>query len=1002
MRAKKPFVMRVRLTGTSWATLALSGALVLSACTGGISGSGTATSGALGVVGFTVGGTVSGLTGQNLMLQNNGSDTLAVKANGSFTFNALLLPGNSYNVVVTGQPASPTQTCAVTNGSGTISSSNVSSISVVCVDKTGTLDTIGGTVTGDLGTGLVLQINGGETVTVSKNGTYQFPTALPAGLPYSVTVLSPPIGPYQNCSIVNASGTTGASNVNDVAVTCVTNNNPTYTVGGNITGLSSAHATAVLQNNGRNNISMSADGPFTFSLPIPSGSFYNVTSSSVTGPVSLTCAFSNANGLVGNANVTDVSIDCVPVSNVTLTPVSVTVAGLVGSGLVLQDNGADNLSITANGTFGFAVALPSGSAYNVTVLTQPTDPSQTCTVLYGSGTVSAGVAITVSVTCTTNDFTLGGTVTGLAGTGLSLYEDEYTAVTITGNGPFVFPLTFASGTEYQVDIGTQPTGPSQTCTLTNATGTVGAANVTNVQVTCTTNTYSIGGTVSGYAPPEVGLQLEDNGGAALAITASGNFTFPAQVASGATYNVTVSSQPVVPAGPAPTCTVANGTGTVGAANVTNVAVTCTVGTGPPKGDWTWQSGSNTDDGDGVYGTQGTAAAGNVPGARYGASSFVDSASNLWLFGGFLWNGSFMNDLWEYSPATGLWTWQAGSQNPMSLGSYGTEGTPAATNEPPSRDYAVTWSVNGSFYLFGGEAYAGDLNDLWYYNPSTGYWTWIAGSSSTNQNGVYESGGSPGARYGATSWTTQSDGSATLWLFGGQGYDDEGDFGLENDLWAYNGEEWFFVVGSETVNSLPSYGVQGQGNVENVPGARSGAVSWVDTSGNLWLFGGNGYDSQGNLGPLNDLWEYNTSTGDWIWWSGSTLEGAAGVYGTQGTAASTNTPGARQQAFTWVDSAGNLWLFGGTAGYADDYNDLWEYSPSTNLWTWMGGSNTTNVVGVYGTEGVPSTTNIPGARDSGITWVDSNGNFWLFGGEGFVSADPLYPAPLNDLWEYAPP
>ena len=52
-----------------------------------------------------------------------------------------------------------------------------------------------------------------------------------------------------------------------------------------------------------------------------------------------------------------------------------------------------------------------------------------------------------------------------------------------------------------------------------------------------------------------------------------------------------------------------------------------------------------------------------------------------------------------------------------------------------------------------------------------------------------------------------------------------------------------------------YGTQGVTAASNVPGARDSAVSWMDRSGNLWLFGGSGYDSMGALVDLNDLWRY---------------------------------------------------------------------------------------------------------------------------------------------------
>ena len=75
-----------------------------------------------------------------------------------------------------------------------------------------------------------------------------------------------------------------------------------------------------------------------------------------------------------------------------------TVSGLLGSGMVLQNSGGDNLAISGDGAFTFATAIVDSTAYNVTVLTQPTGPSQTCTIANSSGTVSANVT-NVTVTC---------------------------------------------------------------------------------------------------------------------------------------------------------------------------------------------------------------------------------------------------------------------------------------------------------------------------------------------------------------------------------------------------------------------------------------------------------------------------------------------------------------------------------------------------------------------------------------------------------------------------
>jgi hypothetical protein len=45
------------------------------------------------------------------------------------------------------------------------------------------------------------------------------------------------------------------------------------------------------------------------------------------------------------------------------------------------------------------------------------------------------------------------------------------------------------------------------------------------------------------------------------------------------------------------------------------------------------------------------------------------------------------------------------------------------------------------------------------------------------------------------------------------------------------------------------------SASNAPGDRTAAVSWTDSSGNFWLFGGYGYDSTGALGQLYDLWRF---------------------------------------------------------------------------------------------------------------------------------------------------
>jgi len=476
------------------------------------------------------------------------------------------------------------------------------------------------------------------------------------------------------------------------------------------------------------------------------------------------------------------------------------------------------------------------------------------------------------------------------------------------------------------------------------------------------------------------------------------------------------------------------------------------------GDWTWMSGSTTltvggrGGQPGVYGALGVPAAGNTPGGRDGASTWTDSSGNLWLFGG---NGfdstvnfGYLNDLWEFSPSTREWAWMGGSntvpKNGGQPGVFGMLGTPAPGNVPSGRGDAVSWTDrNGNFWLFGGRGVdstgtQGDLNDLWEFNPSTRQWAWMGGSSTVpaangGQPGVYgmlgtpASGNVPGGRNSPLGWT---DSSGNLWLFGGYGHDSMGVFGNLNDLWEFSPttKEWTWTSGRSTVPSSNSgwpgvYGTLGMPAVGNTPGGRGEAATWTDTNGNLWLFGGLGFDSANVQGELNDLWEFSPSILEWAWMGGSSTVGTvgcptcgrSGVYGTLGEPAPGNVPGGRTAATSWTDPNGNFWLFGGggfdsiSSGSSGWLNDLWEVNPSTKQWAWTSGPSrvpaNSGWSGVYGTLGIPATTNVPGGREGANSWADSRGNLWLFGGNGFDSTGNIafsgHPGYLNDLWQFHP-
>ena len=594
-------------------------------------------------------------------------------------------------------------------------------------------------------------------------------------------------------------------------------------------------------------------------------------------------------------------------------------------------------------------------------------------------------------------YSIGGTATGLIpGRTITLTDSGSDRLIVTANGPFTFAQKLGAGTAYSVAIGTAPAG--QTCTLANAAGTVGSSNITNVAVACTPDSYTIGGTVSGL-PQGTNLELLDNAADVAWVNSNGPFTFATAVPSGASYEVTVGQQPS-----GRNCTVAQGAGTVGSSNVSNVSVGCAVVYSASAGDWTWVGGSSSADVPGVYGSQGAADAGNVPGARNRAAAWTGLDGSLWLFGGAAYllpgpAGAYvMNDMWKYDPHTGLWTWVSGPDAGNVYGVYGTRGVPASTNLPEPRTDAVTWTdPAGNLWLFGGfilfpnaPAWPPNTtaNDLWEFNPTTGLWTWVAGPSGPDGSAVYGTPGiassavTPGAGAYGSSWT---DSSGNLWLFGGYEYvgpPASQVFQLSNDLWEFT----------------PATGMWMNMNPPAGPTPRLRATSWVDAAGNFWLFGG-----EANSHWLNDLWKYVPSQGVWTLVGGSSQPDDPGSYGSPGIPSTSNLPRSRAAAAGWRDPAGNLWLFGGSTygspgGFAG-LNDLWELDPNALTWTWWSGTASTNGTGSYGQLGVSAPTNLPSARESAVGWADSAGNLWLFGGDRSDQAACC--VLLNDLWVYTP-
>lgn len=247
---------------------------------------------------YRIGGMVTGISGGTLVLLN-GEEELSIVEDGAFSFPTPVADGTAYDIKVKSEPEG--QNTTIENATGTVDGANVENIAVTCTDLPPTTFLVGGTVTGLAGGTLILA-NGEDELQITTDGPFTFQTAVADGGTYNVTIKSQPSGGF--CTIENGSGTVTGANVSNVAVTC--DATPTYTVGGTISGLT---GTLVIANNGVNELTITQNGPFTFTTPLATGSNYVV--SIVMQPSGELCSIQNGTGTVDGANVTDVTISCV-------------------------------------------------------------------------------------------------------------------------------------------------------------------------------------------------------------------------------------------------------------------------------------------------------------------------------------------------------------------------------------------------------------------------------------------------------------------------------------------------------------------------------------------------------------------------------------------------------------------------------------------------------------------------------------------------------------------
>lgn len=259
---------------------------------------------------YVIGGVISGLQGDQIVLEKNETDVLTVESNGQFQFHHPIASNSDYKITIEKQPSG--QECQVTNDEGFDVTHDVNNVIVTC----GIVPvefTLGGTVTGlTLGTVVLnnLDIHGAvvDTLPVSANSP-QFPQFIfnkkvVFNGYYKVVVEKNPA--EQICSVSNASGNNVTKDITNVAVNCVSTND-SFPIFGTLSGLDPG--TKITLNNDGENLPLDSNGEFKFKTPVANGSDYDVT---VVGdfPFLQDCVVKNGTGIIENAPVRNVLVTC--------------------------------------------------------------------------------------------------------------------------------------------------------------------------------------------------------------------------------------------------------------------------------------------------------------------------------------------------------------------------------------------------------------------------------------------------------------------------------------------------------------------------------------------------------------------------------------------------------------------------------------------------------------------------------------------------------------------
>lgn len=136
---------------------------------------------------------------------------------------------------------------------------------------------------------------------------------------------------------------------------------------------------------------------------------------------------------------------------------------------------------------------------------------------------------------------------------------------------------------------------------------------------------------------------------------------------------------------------------------------------------------------------------------------------------------------------------------------------------------------------------------------------------------------------------------------------------------------------------------------------------------------------------------------WAWLTGSSNVPVISR-GQKGVASPTNSPGSRRNAVVCGrDSV--FYLYGGEDDSYHLYSDLWRFSEGQ--WAWIAGSDALDLPAVVTHEGGSFDGNTPGGLTEARCAIDLDGDFWMFGGQGYDTTSPITQTVfLDHLWHYS--